>query len=346
VPLVPAVVAPAGQAVVAAASSKSEIAIVHDSYGGGFNSNNYVTVASFDGLSARHVPIGPAFATAIASDGEQFYMLRNLWFGPLTFEILGTSTKVELASRGWAVRLLWTGEEFLAIWSDVDGKEFLARLDRTGKVLSLPRPLDSSQILSFVEKDGRVLLGSYKSPGIEVAVLDAHGNPIGAPEQMTLLNPYGGFALATTGDTDAFAGVSSNFDDLVLGVRPRNGVFVRSATTPEPPPPSRMLNDDGVAIAAIDDRFVVAFTVHAPVLPATHIALLEKQGLATGAVVMPAGTAGRTLLVEIAPGRLVLVYARVLDEPRYAGLTRVFMRAVSFTGESASATERAASRRQ
>lgn len=323
VPLVPAVIAPAAESLGDAAASLHEVAVLRRSDPG-----TVVSILSHEGALLRTVPVAETYFAALASDGEQFYVLRNRWLGPVVFEALETATRVELSPYGWAAHLVWTGEEFLAVWQDQAGVMLLARLDRGGKLLGMPRVLDAREVLSFIARDGRVLLATYKN-GISVTVLDAHGAPIGPAEELGRLNPYGGLALAMNGDTDAFAGVTSGYEDLVLGFRPRNGVFVLAPTTPEPPPPSRMPSYDRLAIAAANDGFIAAFSVYGQVLDTPHLALLNNHGLATRSIVLPPGTTGRQMFVEVAPDRLLYFYTRVLDDPAHAGLPRAFVRTVT-----------------
>lgn len=324
VPLVATVQAPAAESVAAVAASASEIAVVrHVSSETALRME--LAIASHDGVVRSTIPLADAYSVAAASDGEQFYLISNGWLAPVNFFAVESGKTVELSRLGWVSGLVWTGEEFLALWGE-SSRAFLARLDRNGRLLAMPRTFAAYDIVSFVAQRGRVLLAVYTGKAIEVSELDAHGNPIGAPEVLTGLNPYGGFALATDGEQDGLASVTSDFSDLVLAFRPRNGVFVNTPFTPEPPPPSRMTNDS-VAIAGTRHGFVAAFLPYSPVAASPQIALLDSSGHAESSFTLPAGTRIPTLLT-LTPDRVLVVYARPVREPAYAGNSRVFVRSL------------------
>jgi hypothetical protein len=326
IPLAPAVLAPPSESVLAATASAREIAVVRRVYNGAVFDTE-ISIASHDGDALRTIPVGEAVKAAIASDGDQFFALTNRWLGPLTFEVVGSSKRVQLAARGSSQCLVWTGEELLAVWYE-DSRFLLARLDRDGRLLAMPAVLDASHVTSLVARDGRVLLGIFKGNLTSVIVLDAHGNRIGGTDDLRGMNPYGGLALATDGETDALAGVTSDFSDLVLAFRPRQGTFVKTPMTPEDPPPARLTNDS-VAMASTREGFVVAFVEYGSILPTTHVALVDHDGRGVRSIELPPGAGGTIALVETAPARLHLVYTRNVIEPAYAGMPRVFARTIT-----------------
>ena len=331
VPLVPAVVVPRAGVLLAAAVSAREAAVIRRSVTDAGSLGAEMDVLSHDGTPLRTIPLATTdvFQAAVASDGRDFFALVQQWSGRLTFYAPASGRSVPLAERASSPHLVWSGEELLGVWNENERLQ-LVRLDRNGTRLAAPLLLDGQRPLRFIARGGRVLLATSRNQLVSVTLFDTQGNRVGAAEEIGKLYPDAGLALATDGRTDAFAAVDWSVENLFLAVRPRHGTFVAAPATPEPPPPARpWWREAALSLAPTNDGFVLAYGVSGPVLPSMYLALLDRQGFAVSSYELPAGASGANALLETGPGTLLLVYARMADEPKYGGLQRVFARTIA-----------------
>ena len=169
-----------------------------------------------------------------------------------------------------------------------------------------------------------------------MALLDTYGQPIGAPEELRNKRMHEGAALATNGGFDAVAALDTNSYALRVSFRPANGTFV--AAPPSLSIPGTYVRDTALAPAIAADGFVIVYRPARPVLDTLNIALLDMQGHATSPRALVTGDYGQPILLELAPDRILLLYARSADEPRYAGATRTFARLLTVEDADAGAT--------
>ena len=330
-PLVPAVSVPRSETLLGATASANEVGVVRAFSTGTLSGGAELSVLSFDGTPLRSIPIAgrQVHRAAIASDGRDFYVLTSQWGAALHLYLTASATTVKLSDRASSPHLVWTGAELLAVWKEGDRFQ-LVRLDREGRRLAEPLPLDAAEVLRLFARGDRVFLSTYGARGVAVTLLDVHGTPIGPADELRNLNPWWGLALATGGDTDAVAAVDAN-RRLFLAFRPRHGTFVAAPATPMPPPPAYSYSYM-VSLAWTRAGFVVTYGMATDVLPALHLALVDAQGFAVRSLDFPTGAAN-PILLETGPDTLLLLYDRMTDDATYAGQTRVFARRIAVRNE-------------
>ncbi|HUR79222.1 MAG TPA: hypothetical protein VM733_00550 [Thermoanaerobaculia bacterium] len=324
--LAPTFLAPPGETLRAAAASATEAAVLHGSI---------LSIVAHDGTPLRDVRLGNDIAGgALASDGCDFFALLSAWPGTLSFYDSRTDTKRVFRQPAYNPFLVWTGTELLAVWSEGD-RQWMASLDRQGALLAPPRALETGTgVNQLVAAHGRVLLAQATSRGVVVQLFDTHGQSIGPPNELPNMWTYGHAALATNGAFDALAALDSKSYEMLVSFRPANGTFIAAPNWAKPATDAR---EAALAPAAGADGFVIVYRMARPVLDTLNIALLDMQGHATATSSLIIGDYGQPILLELAPDRILLVYPRSADEPRYAGATRTFARLLTFEDADAGA---------
>ena len=327
-PLAPAGLKMANEKLLAAAVTAGEIATVRSRWRGQSPWTDDAAVLGImarDGSNVREVPVS-ARSAALASDGREFYVLLSEDnYGGVWFQRAEASAKRFRLDQGRSyaaedLSLVWTGMHFVALWREA-GRVFLAYIDREGKLVANETVLSETigGPCLIYRANGMLLMGF----GGRMLSLDASGQ-IQDSTQLTLFgSPPGQLALATDGETDAFAATVDGYANIAVGFRQSNEPFTYTA----PLFKQRKYSVQRPQIAVTRSGFVVSY-LFSRSWYSIETAFVDRNGVLRDIDLLAHGAYESATLLEMAPDVVLALYTRNADEPPYGGVSRVFARVI------------------